>query len=184
MATWPVRTTSIKPSGRSTSSRLSILSSVPVISMVSESCATSTTRARNTLASSSTCERESGVGCHLDQREIARDGRLRGHVVHQQHVHQLVDVGHDSARLVFVRIHDDRHPRDFRFFGAAHGERVDIERAPAEQRNHAREHARLIFDVNDECMEHGFSYSSPAVSTIGLGRRIISCSEAPAATIG
>ena len=86
-----------------------------------------------------------------------------------------------------VGIHDDGHARDVGLLSAADGERVDIEGAAAKQRNHAREHAGLVFHVNDECVHHRFysrSYSSAAVSTSGVGRRIISFSEAPAATIG
>src|SRR5919198_804534 len=65
MATRPVRTISRMPNGRSTSSRPSILSSVPVISMISDSGATSTTRARKTCTSCSRCERFSGVAFTL-----------------------------------------------------------------------------------------------------------------------
>ena len=116
-----------------------------------------------------------------------------GDVLHQQHVHQFVEIGFDAARLVEVGIDGNRHARDFRLFRASHGQRVDIEGAAAKQRCHAGQHARLVFDVHHECIQHievvsSFGlvrvYSSSAVSTIGLGRRIISCSAAPAATIG
>ena len=65
MATRPVRTISSTPYGRNTSSRPSILSSVPVISMMSESGATSTTRARNTSTSCMMCVRDSAVAATL-----------------------------------------------------------------------------------------------------------------------
>src|SRR4029077_5107384 len=60
--------------------------------------------------------------------------------------------------------------------------------APAKQRGHTGQHARLVFHVDHISVQHVFSirllYSSSAVSTILLGRRIISCNDAPAATMG
>src|SRR5579872_69357 len=78
MATMPVLTISSTPYGRSTSSSPSILSSPPVISMVNESGATSTTLARNTLANSSTCERASCVAATLI---MARSRTIEGSFV-------------------------------------------------------------------------------------------------------
>src|SRR5258707_334204 len=60
MASGPVRTISAIPYGRSTSSRASTLSGVPVLSTVSVAGETSTTRARNTPHRRSTSGRFSG----------------------------------------------------------------------------------------------------------------------------
>ena len=57
--------------------------------------------------------------------------------------------------LVFVGVDHDRHARDPRLFGAADRQRIDVEGAAAEQRRHTVQHARLVFDVNDEGVQHG-----------------------------
>ena len=83
IATIPVRTISRIPYGRSTSSSLSILSSPPVISIVNDSVETSTTRARKTLASSSTWERAPCVAATRIMARSTYDCGLIGDVLDQ-----------------------------------------------------------------------------------------------------
>src|ERR1035441_1888951 len=126
--------------------------------------------------------------CHFDHGQVTDDCWFMGDVLNEQDVDQFIQIGFDAAGLGGGVGARDRHARDFRSFRAAHGQRIDIESAAAEQRGYARQHARFVFHVHHVCVQHVFSirrfYSSAAVSTILLGRRIISCNDAPAATIG
>ncbi len=116
---------------------------------------------------------------HLDERQLADHVGPLGDVVDTQHVDQLVEVRLDVVRPFIVGIDDDRHARDPRCLGAADRERFDVVGAAAEERGHAREHARLVLDEHDE----GDHWSAP-VSASTLGRRIMLCRSAPAGTIG
>jgi hypothetical protein len=91
----------------------------------------------------------------LHEGKVAHEGGFARDVVHEENVDELIDIGDDAARLVLGGVHSDGHARDVRFFGAADGERVNIEGAAAQERDDAREDAGLVFDVNDECVHHG-----------------------------
>jgi hypothetical protein len=60
----------------------------------------------------------------------------------------------EPARAVLVGLDDHRHPRDARRLGVADRQRLDVERAAPEERRHAIQDARLVVDVNSECMLH------------------------------
>ena len=176
--------------------RPSILSSAPVISTISESGATSTTRARKTSTSCMICAaRLGGAATLISARSRSTVGSVRD-VVDAQHVHQLVEVRLDAARAALVGVDDDRHARDAGLSRCGRRSAIDVEGAAAEQRRDAVQHARLVFDVRKrrQCdawivsAALGFmarlTQSGSPVSTSGLGRRIIACRSAPAGTIG
>src|SRR5579859_230047 len=76
MAMRPVRAISRTPNGRRTSSRPSILSTVPETSRISDSGATSMTRARNTFMSSIRCGRDCwSAETLMSARSRSREGR-------------------------------------------------------------------------------------------------------------
>ncbi len=76
---------------------------MPVISMISDSGATSTTRARKTSRELHHVRRAFAWSARdLDQRQVARDRRRVGDVLDAQHVDQLVEVRLDAARAVVV----------------------------------------------------------------------------------
>ena len=81
-------------------------------------------------------------------------------VFHQEDVYQLVEAGFNAATLVVVCLHGDGHAGNFRLFRAPHGERVNVEGAPAEERRHSREDAGLVFYVHHKCFEHRSSRDS------------------------
>src|ERR1700676_1414608 len=96
-------------------------------------------------------------------------------------------------RAFFVGVRDDGHTR-YRFvFRGTNGERIDIDGQAPRERSDAIQHPWFIFDISDnglhvpslQTTSLRFLYGSVAVSTSGLlGRRIMSLSEAPAATMG
>src|SRR3981081_2985871 len=96
-------------------------------------------------------------------------------------------------RAFFVGVRDDGHTRYRLVFRGADGERIDIDGQAPRERRDAIHHAWFIFDISDnglhvpslQIISPQFLYGSVAVSTSGLlGRRIMSLSEAPAATMG
>src|SRR5205823_477121 len=99
-------------------------------------------------------------------------------------VNQLVQVSLQTPRARVIGFNNDGHARDARFFRAPDGQRIDVECTATEQRRHPRQHSRFVFDIYNERVQHGVPHASAAVSTSTLGRRIIWCRSAPAATIG
>jgi hypothetical protein len=91
---------------------------------------------------------------HLDERQVARHGGYVAQILDFQHVHQLVEIRHHPVCVHLIAVQHDRHARDPGQFGAADGQRLDIERAPPEQRRHAIQHAGFVFDEGDECVKH------------------------------
>jgi hypothetical protein len=89
----------------------------------------------------------------ISARSRAIDGG-DGDVVDALHRHQLVEMRFEPPRAVVVGVDDDRHARDAGRLSVPDGERLDIERAAAEQRGDAVQDARLVVDVNRECMQH------------------------------
>ena len=57
----------------------------------------------------------------------------------------FVSAGSTVDRLQWA-IHDNRHTRHFRIFRAPDSQGLHVEVAPAEQRRHAVQHARPVFD--------------------------------------
>ena len=171
----PDCTSSLTPYGSSTSSSAVSLSVVPVASMVSESVATSTTLARNICTISSTWLRVPGVGAHLDEHDLPLHGRRGLELDDLEHLDELVELlGHLLQREV-LDVDDDRHPGDVRVLGLAHGEGVDVEAAPGEQRGDAGEDAGLVLDEDGQgVLGHGWpsfrSRGSPWGSRRGRGR--------------
>ncbi len=122
--------------------------------------------------------------CYFDHCQIANNRRLVRNIFNQQDVDELVEIGLDAACLITIGIDGDGHARNFRFLRPPDCQRVDIEGAASKQGGYTREDAWLVFHVHHKSVHHSRAHSSVAVSTIGLGRRIMSCNEAPAATMG
>src|ERR1700720_2881741 len=91
-------------------------------------------------------------------------------------------------RPALIRVCHDGHARNLFVVRRPNRQRIDVDGQPPRQRRDAVQHARLVLHVCDQCLHDLLSlpYSSvAAVSTSGLfGRRIISCSDPPAGTIG
>ncbi len=96
-----------------------------------------------------------GRGRHLDQCQFAAHRGEAAHVIHLDHVLQLVERRHDAVAGSRRSIRDQGHARDVRTLRTTHGDRGDIDVQPAEQRRYAGKHTRLIFHVGDECVLHG-----------------------------
>src|SRR5438105_452474 len=90
-------------------------------------------------------------------------------------------------RAPFIGMSHDGHAGDFFILRWTHRERINIDGQTPRKGRDTIEDAGLVFDIGDKCLHvfSYFSYGSVAVSTSGLfGRRIMSLSEAPAATMG
>ena len=163
----PVRAISMTPNGRSMSTRPSILSSVPVISTISDSGATSTMRAAEDVDELHHLAARLDRRRDLDQREVTRHRGHVGDVLDLLHVDELVDVGLDArARL---RAAPRRRPScaRSRTVGVTDGERVDVVAAPAQQRRDAVQHARAISNMNDKG-QHWNSVNGQSESAIAM----------------
>ena len=93
-------------------------------------------------------------GGHLDERQLARDGGRLGNVVHIDYIFKLEQAGADAMAGLGGGLADQRETREAGPLAAADGERVDVDVQAAEERRHAREHARQVFNVSDECVQH------------------------------
>jgi len=117
--------------------------------MVSDSVATSTTLARN-LHHLGHLAAGGGVGTHLDEHDLALDGRRRLELDDLEHLDELVELlGHLLEREV-LDVDDDGHPRDVGVLGLTDGEGVDVEAPTGEQRGDAGEHAGLVLDEDGQ----------------------------------
>ena len=145
-----MRTISIRPNGRTIRSNASILSSVPVTSIVTERLETSTTLPRKMSANCMICARGVAVGGDLEQRELARDGLLGLEVADLDHVDQLVQLLGDLVDRVERAVDRERDARDRRVVGRPDRQRVDVEPAPGEQAGDPGEHARLVLHQDRE----------------------------------
>jgi len=90
----------------------------------------------------------------------------------------------DAARLIVIGIDGNRHCARPQASRASHRQRILIEGAAAKQRLQRGSKLRAYFHIDNKSIQHDLPYSSTADSTIGLGRRIISCNAAPVATMG
>src|SRR5205814_9091356 len=81
-----------------------------------------------------------------------------------QHIHQLVKIRFNAPRPVLIGIHDNGHPRYAWRLGAPYRQSLYIERTPAEQNSYPRQDARLIFDVDNECVQHDSSFLCTALT--------------------
>src|SRR3954468_24379543 len=86
----------------------------------------------------------------LEQGHLPGDRLFRLHVADLQHVDELVQLlGHLIDR-VDGAVEGEGDPRDRRVIGRADGERVDVEAAAGEEPGDARQHARLVLDLDRE----------------------------------
>ncbi len=97
-------------------------------------------------------------GRDLDQRQVARDRRPDAQVLHAPDRHELIEIGLETPRAVFVGVDDDRHAREPGLLRMADRQRFNIERAAAEQRRHAVQNTGLVVDIDSECMGHAHTY--------------------------
>ncbi len=111
-------------------------------------------RARKTSTRSKILRAIARRGGNLDERQFARDRRRLGDVVHIDDIFKFKQAGADAMAGLCGSLADQRQPRQPRALAAPHGERVDVDVQTAEERCHARKHARQIFNVSDECVQH------------------------------
>src|SRR3984893_2352680 len=124
---------------------------------------------------------------YLDQCQVALQERALGNIFRQQYVDELFEAGFETVRASLVGVRDDRHAGYFFIVGRADGERIDVDGQASRQRRYAVQHARLVFDISDQCLHDflGPAHGSGAFSPGGfVGWRIISCSAPPAGTMG
>ncbi len=95
-----------------------------------------------------------GAGGDLDERELADDGGVALDLVHIARDLELVERGLDAGGGVLRRLGDDGHARDVVALAMAHGERDDVDVETAEERSDAGEHAGLVFNECNECVQH------------------------------
>ena len=92
---------------------------------------------------------------HLDQREVARDGRHVAQVLDLQHVDQLVEIGRDAIGARPGRCRCTIVMREMP--GSSVRPTVSDSMLKARRRNnerHAIEHAGLVFDERDQRVMH------------------------------
>ena len=111
-------------------------------------------RARKTSTRSKMLRAIAGRGGHLDERQLAGDRGRLGNVVHIDNILQFKQAGADAMAGLGRGLADQREAREAGALAAADGERVDVDVEAAEERRHAREHARQVFNVSDECVQH------------------------------
>ena len=100
-----------------------------------------------------------GRGGHLDERQLAGDRWCLGDVVDIDDIFKFKQAGADAVSGLRRRLAHQRKPRQARPLAAPHGERIDVDVQAPEQRRHARQHARTIFNVCDESMKHNEPFS-------------------------
>ncbi len=134
--------------------RPSILLSTPVISIMSDSEVEVDDAGAKDLDQIEDLRAVAGRGGHLDERQLAGDGRIFGDVVHIDYVLQFIQAGSDAVTGLGGRFADEGQAGQAGALAAAHGERVDVDVEAAKERRDARQHSRQIFNVGDECVEH------------------------------
>ena len=90
--------------------------------MMSDSGATSTTRARNTLINSIKCGRDCWSRKNFDEGQVAIEQRALGNIFREEHIDELFEAGFKAMRAFFVGVRDDGHPGDLGVFRWADGE--------------------------------------------------------------
>ena len=154
----PVRTSSLIPCGRTSSSNASSSSGVPTdLEARARPGPTSATRASNTSASEISSARRSGGAATLisaSSRSTASPGL---ELVDAQDVDELVHLLLDLLERVLRAVDAERDPRDVRALGRADGEALDVEAAPREHGRDPRERARLVLDEHGQRVAHGAS---------------------------
>ena len=144
----PVRTSSLIPCGRTSSSNESISSGAPTISKTIAFGPRSATRASKHLArarcSSRALRRRRG---DLDQRELALDRLVRLELADAQDVDELVHLLLDLLERVLLAVDAQRDPRDVVALGRADREALDVVAAAREHARDAHQRARLVLDA-------------------------------------
>ena len=131
-------------------SKVSILSWVPVTSIVSVLRETSTMLRAEDLGEL----HDLGAALHRsgdpEQRHLAGDRAVGLHVADLDHVDELVKLLGDLVDRVNRAVDGERDAGDLGVLGRADRERVDIEAAPAEEPGDPREDAGLVLDQERE----------------------------------
>ena len=146
IATSPVRAISIRPWGRTIRSKESILSWVPVTSIVSVRRETSTIVGAEDLGELHDLGAVLDRGGDPEQRHLAGDRRVGLHVADLDHVDELVELLRHLVDRVDRAVERERDAGDVRVLGRADRERVDVEPAAAEEARDAGEDARAVLD--------------------------------------
>src|SRR5207248_5146611 len=109
--------------------------------------------------------------------------RNRGDVMDVKNLGQFVQVGLDKRCSLSIDPDYDRHSRNFLQVCVSDSQRLNVVPSPPEQRRNPVQNARMIGNVDNKSAYHVHA-SDAAVSTSGLGRRIIWCRAAPLGTMG
>ena len=95
--------------------------------------------------------------CDLEQRELALDRLAGRELLHAQHVHELVHLLLDLLERVMLAVDAQRDARDLVPLGRTDGEALDVEAAPREHARDAHERTRLVLDEDRQCVFHDAS---------------------------
>ncbi len=90
----------------------------------------------------------------LDERQLSSHRRILGDIVHIDNVFKFIQTGANAIAGFRRCLADQREPREPGPFAAPHCERVYVDVQTAEERSHARKHARQVFNIRDECVQH------------------------------
>ena len=150
MAMRPVRIISLTPYCSRSSYSVSILSSVPVTSRISESCATSMTLARKMFAISRIGAAGLVVRRDADQRQLTRDHGLGRDVFDLHDLDDLEELLRHLVDVVGGAVDGEGHAREAGDLGVANRQRLDVEAALPPLRGDAVEHAGLVLDQRDD----------------------------------
>ena len=160
----PVRTSSLSPCGRTSSSNESISSGCPTISNTIASVPRSATRASNACESAISSPRFDGGRRHLEQRELPLDRLVRLELAHAEDVDELVHLLLDLLERMLLAVDPQRDARDVLPLGGADGEAVDVEAAPGEHARDAHERTRLVLDQHRQRVSHAASLACGSVA--------------------
>src|SRR3954454_18991966 len=89
-------------------------------------------------------------GGDLEEGHLPRHRLFRLHVADLQHVDELVQLLGHLVDRVDGAVEGEGDPRDGRVVGRSDGEGVDVEAATGEEPGDARQHARLVLDLDRE----------------------------------
>ncbi len=162
----PVRTSSLIPCGRTSSSNDSISSAEPTISKTSASGPRSTTRALKTSASAISSARRSGGAATLISAQLALDRLVRARAPSTRRTLTSLCICFSicssvccsqSTRSVIAR--------DVLALGRADGEALDVVAAPREHARDPHQRTRLVLDEDGQRVDHRRPPPSPPRGT-------------------
>ncbi len=192
MATRPVRTVSLIPYGRSSSSNATSLVGCSTISNVIAAGADVDDACAEHVGERDELGPAVGRRRHLHEQQLALDRVVAAELVDLEHVDQLVQLLDDLIDRGLRAVDADRDARAILALGGPDRQALDVEAAPREEPRDARQHAGLVLDehgqrvVRAECAlaGHQTPSSTQRLSSSTHSWSMMSSEPPPAGIIG